>query len=462
MVKKMKKMKKQISVFTMMMLFMCLPIVIIDSVTSGMMLIMGDPYSLIDGDLNLLCINFLRLVGMIMVVVFGAQKINKKILIIDDQIERNLKIIPADITNATTEKSRFQLDQLIQNSQALTGYLEAFLKQAEGLSKGNFRRDKNIADDTIESKNAITLTERSLEKLHTEISRAAENVEKGDYVLRCTAEDLSQDFRQIITDVNRIITALVGRVEFFETVLDAMPFPVHVMDNEMRWLHMNKGLEVALHQAGILTDEMNYCGVACSHANNPVCNTKQCGIRQLTETGNGETTFVLAGQHVKLECFYLTDKTGKTIGFIEVCSDITAIDKVNAYTRLEVDRFEKNLLRLAEGNLDFDLNIGPADNHTKEIAGQFLKIGQSLSIVKESLSGMVTDISMIANAAIEGKLEARADEKKFKGAWQKLVVGINGILAEIEKPLIEIRKTIEAMSKGDVECLGSGRISRRF
>lgn len=119
-------------------------------------------------------------------------------------------------------------------------------------------------------------------------------------------------------------------------------------------------------------------GLPCCNAHNPVCHTSDCGIRRLVDQGRRKSSFVLGDLHIKLDTGVIANKKSKEIGFVEISTDVTSYASVNAYTKEEVQRFEKNLLRLAEGDLNFDLNIEKAGKHTKEISNQFMEIGKSI------------------------------------------------------------------------------------
>lgn len=67
---------------------------------------------------------------------------------------------------------------------------------------------------------------------------------------------------------------------------------------------------------------------------------------------------------------------------------------------------ENNLSNLALGNLNFDINVGEADEYTKEVSVQFHKIGDTLAEVKQSVGNLIDD-NMLAQAGIDGKLSTR-------------------------------------------------------
>lgn len=453
--------KKNINIFSTMMVTICLPIIVIFSMFSVIMLTLSnDKGSFFYENISLQIISaLLGLAGIVFVFILTARRISKKIEIINDLTR---EMLSRNTTTFASDSNMPKLDQIIENCTRLKDRIDLYLNQASSLSEGQIICNESDELNQFDPESPIISIGLSLALLFNEIKRVSESIEKGDYSAKCSEEQLSQDFKEIIININRIIDALKEKIEFYEAVFDVIPFPIHVMNNDMKWLYMNKGLEQALHESGFIAERGKYVGMDCCNANNPVCNTDECGIRQSVEKGINESTFMLAGQYVKLQISYLLDKSGNQIGYVEVCTDITDVVKVNEYIRVEVDRFERNLLRLAEGNLDFDLNIVESEKHTEKINGQFLKIKQSLMRVKESMGGLISEVSMITSSAIEGKLEARADETKFNGAWQDLIIGMNNILREIEMPIVEIKRTIDEMSHGNLNVRVTGMYKGEF
>ena len=459
-----KDMKKNKSVSTMILVAMCLPTIVIYIITCAIMIVvmeskdnhfLGDQFSLV-------IIVGLGITGIILVSGLTAFSIGRKVSIIDNLIGGMLIQIATTVINNTPEKNKVQLDRIIYNSTDLAERIDHYINQAKKLGGGFCQCDESGGLIQDEFDRFILSFEHSFESLVIEMERVSQNLDGGDYLIKYEVKNLHNDYKSIIANANQIMSVLGERIEFYEAIFDALPFPIHVMDNELKWLYMNNKLENALQHAGALSNGVKYCGMDCSNAHNPVCNTEQCGIHLLTETGIGETTFVLGGQHVKLEVSYLRDKSGNEIGFVEVCTDITAIAKVNDFTKIEINRLENNLLRLGKGNLDFDLNIFKAEKYTEEVSVQFARIDQSLIKVKESIGSMISNVSMMTTAAIEGKLETRADETRFTGAWQDLIEGMNNILVEMETPLLEIEETIQEMSDGNLNVVVTGAYRGSF
>jgi methyl-accepting chemotaxis protein len=217
----------------------------------------------------------------------------------------------------------------------------------------------------------------------------------------------------------------------------------------MNWTLLNKPFEKLLIDAGQIKDRKSAIGKPCSNAAANICNTELCGIRQL-QKGVGESFFDWCGSSCKQDTSYLINHAGEKIGYVEVVSDLTAILRNRDYTKDEVERMADNLTKLAMGDLDLNLNIKDADEHTAVTREGFVKINDSLSKVKGAIGAMVADTENLVNAAIEGRLATRADASKHQGNFQKVVAGVNDTLDAVIGPLNVAAEYVDRISKGDI------------
>ena len=219
---------------------------------------------------------------------------------------------------------------------------------------------------------------------------------------------------------------------------------------------MNRAFEDLMIKNGVIKDRVSACGMDCYNAGANICQTEGCGIRRLVDQGLTDSYFEWVGRNNKQDTAYLKNKKGENIGFVEIVTDLTPIIRVSDYTRDEVTRLGDNLMRLAQGNLDFDMNISETDEYTSEVSTQFNEISHSLGAVKDSIGEMIEGAAMITNAVVEGNLQTRADASRFQGAWAELVGGMNAILDEINKPLGEVMVVMEAISNGNLQARING------
>jgi Methyl-accepting chemotaxis protein len=236
---------------------------------------------------------------------------------------------------------------------------------------------------------------------------------------------------------------------WYRAIIDAISFPVHVTDSDMRWTFMNRAFEKLMIDQGNIKDRDSAYGMACSNAGANICKTENCGIAQLRK-GVGQSYFDWCGMSCKQDTSYLVSEQGERIGFVEVVTDLTELIRVNQYNAVEIKRIVDNLNKLAVGSLDLDLSVGEADSYTKESHEQFASVSRSLTEVKGALGLLINDAEMLAQAGVNGALATRADASKHQGSYRTVIQGFNSTLDSI---ITQIDKTIEVLGKISVNDL---------
>ncbi|MFZ0932427.1 MAG: MCP four helix bundle domain-containing protein [Syntrophobacteraceae bacterium] len=98
--------------------------------------------------------------------------------------------------------------------------------------------------------------------------------------------------------------------------------------------------------------------------------------------------------------------------------------------------------KLAEGDLNVAVNVDRSDE-----AGQLLAATKNMV---DKLKQIISDINMLSDAAVQGKLATRADVSKHAGDYQKMVQRINDTLDAIISPLNVSAEYVDRISKGDI------------
>ena len=73
-------------------------------------------------------------------------------------------------------------------------------------------------------------------------------------------------------------------------------------------------------------------------------------------------------------------------------------------------------------------------------------INHSIAIIE----GLQSSVINLANSAVKGKLDARADARQYSGGWKGIVDGFNGVLDAVIGPLNVAAEYIDRISKGDM------------
>ena len=320
----------------------------------------------------------------------------------------------------------------------------------EKISKGDMSRNISAKGEKDEISPALKRMVENIRALVIDVNMLSTAAIEGEFNKRADALKHDGDFKKVIDGMNGTLDTIVDKVVWYEAIIDAIPSPIHVTDNDMNWTYMNKSFENLMINQGVIRDRKSGYGLACSHAGANICNTEKCGIKQLHK-GKGESFFEWCGMNNKQDTSYLKNKKGENIGYVEVVTDLTPIIRVSDYIKTEVKRLEGNLKLLANGNTNFDLKIKEADSFTGEVNEQFEGISNSLKDVKKAVDNLVTDANMLSTAAIDGNLDIRADVTKHNGNFKKVVDGINELMEAMVSPIKEVIRNMSEMEQGNLQ-----------
>ncbi|WP_050741811.1 methyl-accepting chemotaxis protein [Acetobacterium bakii] len=324
------------------------------------------------------------------------------------------------------------------------------------IAAGDVSANIEVRDPEDEIAPALKLTIETIRALIAESTMLANAAVNQQWHTRGNPDKFEGGYKEVVLGVNATLDTVVDKMIWYEALLDAVPFAMSATDLEMNWTFINKPVEKLL---GVKRQQV--LGKQCSNWNNNICNTENCAIAGLRKN-KIQTLFEQQGQKFQVDSAYINDGKGQKVGHVEIIQDITGQTKVTEYQNVEVERLAANLIRLAEGNLDFDLNIASADEYTTEVSTQFNEIGKSIFSVKVSIGEMLEDAGLLTQAAIEGNLTTQADTHKLRGAWKELVGGVNDILVEVSKPINEVMAVMEAISNGNLQVLVMGSYQGDF
>ena len=307
---------------------------------------------------------------------------------------------------------------------------------------GDFNEIKNNLNNAIDNINALVGDANMLVKAAVE----------GKLNTRADAGKHQGDFRKIVEGVNATIGRLVG-------LLDAMPAPAMIIDNNFEVLYLNEsGAKVGGRTPAQVVGTKCY-----DHFKTSDCKTQKCACSRAMSEGreaSGETDAHPA-VGVDLDVAYsgvpLKDTSGKVLGAFEVISDLTAIrqagriaNKISGYQENETRKLVESLAKLSRGDVDFSIVTETADDDTNASKQTFDTIAKAVNGCVNAINEMVADANMLSNAAVEGKLATRADASKHQGDFRKIVAGVNETLDAVIGPLNVAAEYVDRISKGDI------------
>ncbi|MFZ2958682.1 MAG: methyl-accepting chemotaxis protein [Candidatus Ozemobacteraceae bacterium] len=136
-------------------------------------------------------------------------------------------------------------------------------------------------------------------------------------------------------------------------------------------------------------------------------------------------------------------------------------------TRADANKHQGDFKKIVEGvNKTLDAVIGPlnvAAEYVDRISkgdipkkitdtynGDFNGIKNNLNNCIDAVSLLVNDAGLLVVAAVEGKLDTRADASKHQGDYKKIVDGVNKTLDAVIGPLNVAAEYVDRISKGDI------------
>ncbi|MBP1908949.1 methyl-accepting chemotaxis protein, partial [Methanolobus bombayensis] len=136
-------------------------------------------------------------------------------------------------------------------------------------------------------------------------------------------------------------------------------------------------------------------------------------------------------------------------------------------TRADASRHQGDYLAIVQGvNDTLDAVIGPLnvsaeyidriskgdipEKITDEYYGDFNEIKDNLNQCIDAINELVSDANMLSRAAVEGRLDTRADASKHFGDYRAIVEGVNDTLDAVIDPLNVAADYVDKISKGDV------------
>ena len=308
--------------------------------------------------------------------------------------------------------------------------------------RGEFNEIKLNLNNCINNVNALVADS-------TMLSRSAV---AGKLAIRADESKHSGDFRKIIRGVNATINRLVG-------LLDTMPTPAMIIDNDFTITYMN---EIAAKVGGKTPSQV--MGTKCyDHFKTSDCGTQKCACQRAISGGDvsfGETD-AHPSSGIDLEVAYtavpLRNEAGEIVGAFEIVTDQTEMKKalrlsakIAEYQDNETQKLVGSLGKLAKGDTDFTVVTEPADQDTQHVKQTFDAIALAVHTCVTVVNTLVADVNHLTQSAVEGKLTNRADPSRHQGDYRKIVVGFNDTLDAIITPLNVAGEYLDRISKGDM------------
>ncbi len=147
--------------------------------------------------------------------------------------------------------------------------------------------------------------------------------------------------------------------------------------------------------------------------------------------------------------------------------------------RAHADKFEYSFKDMVSGiNATLDAVTGRlnvAAGYVQQIAhgdippkitdrynGDFNTIKNNLNTCIDAINALIDDTKMLSEAAVDGRIQTRADASRHEGDFRKIVEGINATLETIVTPIITVKSAVDSISTAAREIsAGNADLSHR-
>ena len=223
---------------------------------------------------------------------------------------------------------------------------------------------------------------------------------------------------------------------WYKAILDSIPTPISVTDENMNWTFVNSATEKVL---GKKRDSLT--GKHCSNWGANICKTENCGIVQLKK-GNANTTFSHAGMDFNVNVAALTNTDGKVIGHVEIVQDVTELKSLAKKVEDSATQMVNNLREASSkltndarhfANSNQELAKGITEQNT-----QILEVNDNLDVISDKIRENAensSDASSLSNKAKQNALKGNDDMKQ-------MLVSMEGI-RDASRNISKIIQTIE-------------------
>jgi len=329
------------------------------------------------------------------------------------------------------------------------------------------------------------LVVRSITKPVKTITQIANAIAGGDLKQQVNINQ-KDEIGEMAIALNEMVTAqrkLLGN-------LDRLPTPVFEVNTDLKIVYIN---DVAAELISMTQEEA--IGKSCYNlfcTNH--CHSDDCLAKKAIESDGlftGETIALhedkKAAKPVRYTSFPTKDQNGHVFGALNFLLDISGEKLINHEIKKIIQAVNDGNLNMRGDSTQFmgtyaelvDNANGIVDAFVKplKISAEYIElIGQGnipekiveqykgdFNVLKENINkcidainALIRDAKMLVNAAVEGRLDKRADDTAHQGDYAEIIKGVNDTMDAILLPIDESRDVLMNMAQGDLRVQVEG------
>jgi methyl-accepting chemotaxis protein len=277
------------------------------------------------------------------------------------------------------------------------------------ISQGDLSQDVDISNPNDEISPTLHQTIVSLRGLVAEANTLSKAAVQGKLKTRGNAEQFGGSYREIVNGVNETLDAVIGPLNVAAKYVDDISkgkIPAKITDNyNGDFNEIKNNLNMAIDAVNALVADATLLAKAAVDG--------KLATRADASKHHGDYRKIVQG---------VNDTLDSVIRPLNVAAEY-------------VDRISKG-----------DIPNKITDSYN----GDFNEIKNNLNTCIDAVNALVADASLLAKAALEGKLATRADASKHGGDFRKIVQGVNDTLDSVINPLNVAAKYVDDISKGNI------------
>jgi methyl-accepting chemotaxis protein len=90
------------------------------------------------------------------------------------------------------------------------------------------------------------------------------------------------------------------------------------------------------------------------------------------------------------------------------------------------------------------------------------KIMPAVANMMQTIEDLINEANLLANYTIEGKLDARGNEDKFRGGYKQIIGGMNKTMVAVYEPLKEAAEVLDEMANGNLQVFMDGEYKGEY
>ncbi len=296
-------------------------------------------------------------------------------------------------------------------TKGITKSLSKAVAAADSIAKGNINvdLDTKAKDETGILLNSMKEMVSTLKKLTTELNRLSKAAVDGKLDTRADIKQFQGEFQNITIGFNETLDAVIGPLNVTAEYVDRISkgdIPPKITDNyNGDFNEIKNNLNQCIDAVDLLVKDANMLSQAAIQGK---LDTRADANKHL-----GDFRAIVQGVNSTLD---------SVIGPLNVAAEY-------------VDRISKG-----------DIPPKITDNYN----GDFNEIKNNLNQCIDAVNLLVTDAKMLAKAAVDGKLDTRADAMKHQGDFRAIVKGVNDTLDSVIGPLNVAAEYVDRIAKGDI------------